>query len=291
MDNDDVEYFLGGHIKDNFWAIVRDMIGMFDSGFGGLHVLRSVTTHLPQYGYIYLGDSKRAPYGPRSSPEVYVFTKQGVESLFSHGAQLVVLACNTASSEALRRIQKEYLAEGNSRKVLGVLIPFAEAAAAQTKNKRVGVLATEGTVRSGAFVREITKLGSIQVFQETAPELVPLIEAGQQDDKDVAGLIDGYLAPLLAQGIDTLVLGCTHYGIVQEKIKESVGDSVSVISEREVVPDAIAKYLQRHPDIEQRIEKHTAPQFYTTGDIKRFETLGSIFFGNPIRAQKARLGI
>ena len=267
------------------------MIGVFDSGFGGLHVLRSVTTRLPQYGYIYLGDSARAPYGPRTPEEIYLFTKQGVEFLFSHGATFVVLACNTASSEALRKIQTEYLAEGSDKKVLGVLIPFAEAAAARTKNGRVGVLATVGTVRSGAFVREITKLGDIQVFQQAAPELVPLIEAGEQNSDAMTAFIQAYLAPLLAQNIDTLVLGCTHYGIVQEKIKRAAGPAVSVVAEKEVMPESLANYLERHPDIESNIEKNTPPLFYTTGNVERFETLGGIFFGSAIRAEKAELGI
>jgi len=267
------------------------MIGVFDSGFGGLHVLRSVTTRLPQYGYIYLGDSARAPYGPRSSDEVYAFTREGVEFLFAHGARIVVLACNTASSEALRKIQMEYLAEGSNKKVLGVLIPFAEAAAARTKNKRVGVLATAGTVHSGAFVREITKLGTIDVFQQAAPQLVPLIEAGKQDSDEVETLIAQYVAPLLSNHIDTLVLGCTHYGIVQEKIQKVAGADVSVVSERDVVPESLKNYFARHPDIEKTIGKNTHTLFYTTGDVAHFEKLGSVFFGNPIHAEKADLAI
>ena len=166
------------------------MIGVFDSGFGGLHVLRGIAKELPEYGYVYAGDSARAPYGPKSVEEVYEFTKQGVEFLFAHGATFVILACNTASSEALRKIQQEYLREGSAKKVLGVLIPFAEAAAARTRNKRVGVLATEGTVRSGSFPREITKVDDdIEVFQQACPGLVPLVEAGKQDSKTAERLI------------------------------------------------------------------------------------------------------
>ena len=267
------------------------MIGVFDSGFGGLHVLKSVTTRLPHYGYIYLGDSARAPYGPRTSDEIYTFTKQGVEFLFVRGAKIVVLACNTASSEALRKIQMEYLAAGSDKKVLGVLIPFAEAAAAHTKNKRVGVLATEGTVRSGAFVREITKLGAIEVFQQAAPELVPLIEAGEQGSGKIETLVAEYVAPLLTHDIDTLVLGCTHYGIIEKKIQQVAGKNVHVVSEDEVMPESLENYLQRHPEIENTIVKNKPAEFYTTGDVGKFETLGSIFFGNPIHAEKAELGI
>ena len=266
------------------------MLGVFDSGFGGLHVLGSITTHLPQYGYIYLGDSARSPYGPRSFDEVYTFTKQGVEFLFAHGAQLVVLACNTASSEALREIQQGYLAEGSDKKVLGVLIPFAEAAAKHTKNKRVGVLATEGTVRSKSFVMEITKADpEITVFQQACPLLVPLVEAGQQDTEAADKLIAEYLAPVLTKDIDTLVLGCTHYGILEEKIRAVVGENIAIISERDVVPKSLADYLQRHPDIETRIKKHVPSQFFSTGDITRFGKLGSVFFGSPIHAEQATL--
>src|SRR3990167_4735526 len=208
------------------------MIGLFDSGFGGLHVLRGITARLPKYDYIYLGDSARAPYGPRSSEEVYTYTKQGVEFLFDRGAEFVVLACNTASSEALRKIQQEYLREASSKKVLGVLIPFAEAAAARTRSRRVGVMATEGTVRSGSFPREITKVdGAIQVFQQACPLLVPLVEAGEHDSARMDELIREYAAPLLEKDIDTLVLGCTHYGILEEKIRAAVGSGMQIISE------------------------------------------------------------
>ena len=266
------------------------MIGFFDSGFGGLHVLRGITARLPKYDYIYLGDSARAPYGPRSSEEVYTYTKQGVEFLFDRGAELVVLACNTASSEALRKIQHEYLREASSKKVLGVLIPFAEAAAARTKNKRVGVMATEGTVRSGSFPREITKVdGGITVFQQACPLLVPLVEAGKQDSKEADALIRDYTTPLLKENIDTLVLGCTHYGILEEKIRVCVGDDIHIVSERDVVPESLAAYLKRHTELEVR-EKNGSVRLYCTGEKEHFEKLGSVFFGKEIQAEQVTLG-
>lgn len=267
------------------------MIGLFDSGFGGLHVLRGITKRLPGYDYIYLGDNARAPYGPLSPEEVYTYTKQGVEFLFAHGAELVVLACNTASSEALRKIQQEYLREGSPKKVLGVLIPFAEAAAARTKNKRVGVMATEGTVRSDSFVREITKAdNTIQVFQQACPLLVPLVEAGEQDSARTDELIRGYVAPLLEKSIDTLVLGCTHYGILEEKIQKAVGGDIRVISDRDVMPESLAAYLKRHPELEQRIGKNGTVRFYCTGDTKTFDTLGGVFFEKAVTAEQVTLG-
>lgn len=274
------------------------MIGLFDSGFGGLHVLRGITKQIPQYAYIYLGDSARAPYGPRSQEEVYAFTREGIEFLFAHGASLVVLACNTASSEALRRIQMEYAAEKSAqggpalgRKVLGVLIPFAEAAAARTKEKRVGVMATEGTVRSNAFVREITKIdSSIEVFQQACPLLVPLVESGKQDSEETGARIVEYVQPLLAQHIDTLVLGCTHYGILKKKIQEVIGPDIELISEDDVVPQSLSNYLHRHPEIESRITRDVPTKFFSTGDLARFDALGSTFFGSAIHAERADIG-
>lgn len=264
------------------------MIGFFDSGFGGLHVLRSVIKAAPQYVYLYLGDSARAPYGSRSADEVYRYTKQGVDFLFAHGAELVVLACNTASSEALRKIQAQY---GETKKVLGVLIPFAEAAASRTKNKRVGVIATEGTVRSGAFEREIMKVDpTIEVFSAACPLLVPLVESGQQESPEAEQLIQKYIAPLLVREIDTLVLGCTHYGILEEKIQKYVGPGIVLVSERDTLPQSISEYLARHPDIEQRIKKGLPPRFFSTGSLEHFNTLGSIFFEAPIHAKTAQLG-
>ncbi len=267
------------------------MIGFFDSGFGGLHVLRGITKRLPEYDYIYLGDSARAPYGSRSPEEVYTYTKQGVEFLFAHGAKLVVLACNTASSEALRKIQQGYQKEGSGRKVLGVLIPFAEAAAARTKNKRVGVMATEGTVRSGSFPREITKVdGGISVFQQACPLLVPLVEAGEQNSALADELIRGYVAPLLEKDIDTLVLGCTHYGILEGKILAAVGGDIQIISEDDVVPESLAAYLKRHPELEERIGENGTVRSYCTGDTKAFNTLGTVFFEKAVDAEQVTLG-
>ena len=267
------------------------MIGLFDSGFGGLHVLRGIIKRLPEYDYLYLGDSARTPYGPRSAEEVYAYTKQGVEFLFDHGAELVVLACNTASSEALRKIQQGYQKEGNTKKVLGTLIPFAEAAATRTRSRRVGVMATEGTVRSGSFPREITKVdGTIQVFQQSCPLLVPLVEAGEQDSQQADELIRTYVGPLLEKNIDTLVLGCTHYGILEEKIRGVVGKNIHIISDRDVMPESLASYLQRHPELEQRIGKNGTVQFYCTGNTKTFDAIGGVFFEKAVEAEHVTLG-
>ncbi|OGG49212.1 glutamate racemase [Candidatus Kaiserbacteria bacterium RIFCSPHIGHO2_02_FULL_54_11b] len=261
------------------------MIGFFDSGFGGLRVLRSVVSALPQYSYIYLGDSARAPYGSRSPEDVYRFTKQGVDFLFGQGVALVILACNTAASEALRKIQSD-----SDKKVLGVLIPFAEAAAARTKNKRIGVIATEGTVASGSYLREIQKVDPrIEVFQSACPLLVPLIEAGEHATTRVRELLREYLEPLLKEHIDTLVLGCTHYGILERELRAAVGSGVELISEHDVVPNSLVSYLSRHPEIEAKIDRSGKQRFFSTGDVDHFQKLGSVFFEKPIVAERAIL--
>ncbi len=264
------------------------MLGVFDSGFGGLHVLRGMVARLPQYSCLYLGDSARAPYGSRSQEEVYRFTKQGVDFLFGQGATLVILACNTASSEALRKVQVEY---GATRKVLGVLIPFAEAAAARSRSKQVGVMATEGTVRSGAYVRELTKLvPDMTIVQQACPRLVPLVEEGEQDSDEARSAVAACVRPLVAEGIDTLVLGCTHYGILEPYVREAAGEDIEIISDRDVVPQSLAAYLKRHPEIEARLDKGKPPRIFTTGDVETFDRLGSILFGQPVHAERAYLG-
>lgn len=266
-------------------------IGVFDSGFGGLNTLRSIVKALPQYNYIYLGDSARAPYGDKSRTQIYQFTRQAVDYLFKKNCELVVLACNTASSEALRKIQQEYLPKHYpDKRVLGVLIPAAEFATLKTKNHRVGVMATAGTVKSSSFQRELTKLRKrIQVFQQACPRLVPIVEGGEQNLKSTRVILQKYLRPLLAKNIDTLILGCTHYGILEKPIQKLAGKNVQIISETQVLPQKLKDYLKRHSEIEKRLSRNKVLKFYSTGRIARFEKLGSKFFGKKIRAKKAVL--
>lgn len=267
------------------------MIGVFDSGFGGLEILHEVVRELPEYDYIYLGDTARVPYGSRSQEIVYGFTKQAVDFLFKKGCQLIVFACNTASGQALRRIQQEYLTKHYpQRRVLGVLIPASEAAVDQTKNRRIGVIATEGTVFSGAFERELKKLDSkVRVFQKACPLLVPIVEEGEQESKITDLAIRNYLQPLLKRNIDTLILGCTHYGILKGKIKKVVGPNVKVIVEGKIVAEKLKDYLQRHPEIEQKLGKNSKIRFLTTDLSEKFKILGSQFFGKPIKPEKVKL--
>ncbi|MEY4747056.1 MAG: hypothetical protein RLZZ416_105 [Candidatus Parcubacteria bacterium] len=263
-------------------------IGMFDSGFGGLSVLREVVKVLPQYDYMYLGDNARTPYGTRSSDLVYEFTKQAVDFLFSRRCDLVILACNTASADALRKIQQEYLPKKYPRKrVLGVIVPALEEAIEATKNNRVGVLATEGTVVSKTFPREMKlRAPKIRVFQQAAPLLVPLVEAGERKTPAAKPILENYIRPLLKKNIDTLILGCTHYGHLEKEIKRIVGKKIRLVSEGPVVARKLNLYLERHPEIESRLTRGKRRTFYTTDLSERFKRLGAVFFGTAIRPQK-----
>ncbi|MFC1790375.1 glutamate racemase, partial [Patescibacteria group bacterium] len=198
------------------------LVGVFDSGFGGLEIFREIVKKLPDYDYLYLADTARAPYGTRSQEVIYNFTLQAVDFLFKQGCPLVILACNTASSKALRKIQQEYLPQKYpERRVLGVLIPACEEAVEKTSNNKVGVLATEGTVSSKAFVKELKKIKpEVEVSQQAAPLLVSIVESGEHEGEIADLALKNYLEPLLGKEIDTLILGCTHYGILRDKIKK-----------------------------------------------------------------------
>ena len=259
------------------------MIGVFDSGFGGLTIFKELVKKLPQYNYIYLGDSARAPYGNRSQDLIFKFTQQAIDYLFKQGCELIILACNTASAKALRRIQREWLPNNYSkRRVLGVIRPTVEEAVTLTKNNQIGVIGTEGTVFSGAFIKEIKKLNSkIKVFQQACPLLVPIIEAGEHDWEGVDLILKKYLTPLIKEKIDTLILGCTHYSIIKDKIKKITGQ-IQLVSQEEIIGPKLADYLKRHPEIEKKLKKSGKRIFLTTDLTNRFQKLGSQFFGQKI---------
>ena len=204
---------------------------------------------------------------------------------------MIIFACNTASSDALRHIQREYLPKYYpSKKVLGVIIPTVEVANSKTKNKKIGVIATEGTVLSGAFSREILKINpQVKVWQNACPLLVSVIEAGEQDSVIMEILLKKYLKPLIAKKIDTLILGCTHYGILKNKIKKIVGNNIFVISEAEIVASKLKDYLKRHSEIESKLSKKSVNTFYSTDLTDKFQLLGTKFFGKKITVQKAKL--
>lgn len=266
-------------------------VGVFDSGFGGIHILRGIVKELPLYDYLYLGDTARTPYGTRSQEALYEFAKQAVDFLFKNNCELIIFACNTASAEALRNIQREYLSKQYpGKKALGVLIPAAEEAVAKTVNKRIGVIATESTVQSGAFARELTKLNPrIKIFQNVCPLLAPIVEAGEQNSKAAKIMLEDYLEPLKKKGIDTLILGCTHYGILENSIRKIIGSRVAIISEAKIVPKKLKHYLERHLEIEKKLGRNGVVKFYTTDLTDRFILLGSIFFGEKIKAKRVSI--
>jgi glutamate racemase len=258
-------------------------IGVFDSGLGGLLITHSLISALPEYDYIYLGDTARVPYGDRSSEEVYDFTRQAVEYLFANDCELIIIACNTASSEALRRIQRDYLpVHYPDRRVLGVLVPAAESAVEASKSGHIGVLATIGTVKSGAFEREVLARNSnAKVTAVPAPKLVPLVE---DDALDQAGpLLDEYLLPF--KDIDTLILGCTHYPFLKDQIRSKLSSRVRVISQDEVLPEKLASYLSRHPEIESQLSRGHGQTFQVTETTEAGASLAARLFGQPVELQ------
>lgn len=268
------------------------MIGIFDSGFGGLAILRDIVARLPQYSYVYLGDTARAPYGDRSREEVYEFSKQAVDFLFSKGCELVILACNTASSEALRRIQQEYLPvkKYEGKNVLGVIVPTAEVAAHKTKSGAIGVIGTTGTVASGTFVEELHKENpKLTVVQHACPALVPLIESGKCNTEEMKMAVRECLIPINQSKADTLILGCTHYGLIEDVIQKEVGQTVQSISEGPIVAEKLEVYLKKHSALEQRIARGGKARFYTTGDTESFQEHGKVFYGDDIEAVQITL--
>lgn len=267
-------------------------IGIFDSGFGGLSVMRSIVKHLPEYCYVYLGDSAHNPYGAHTTEEIYSFAKEATNFLFSRGCELVIFACNTASCSPLHVIQHTYVPQHHlGKKVLGVLIPFCEEAIEQSKTKRIGVIATLTTVRSRKFVRELRKLDpSVKVFQRAAPRLVELVEQGLAHSAEAEHAARAAIEPLLSQRIDALILGCTHFGFLKGIVRRIVGSSVAVITEEHAVPRRLALYLERHPEIERMLSKDRTREFFTTGDVDRFARLGSFFFGSRINPKRCTCG-
>jgi len=260
-------------------------IGIFDSGLGGLLILRSLVKKLPAYDYIYLGDTKRVPYGNRSHDVIYQFLEEGVDFLLREGCELVIVACNTASATALRKIQRGYLSKHPNKKVLGVIIPAAEASKGA---KKVGVLGTEATVRSKAFVRELKKIGKdIEVYQQAAPLLVPLIEQGKARESLV--FLGEYLAPLLEKGVDTIILGCTHYGLLREEIRGIAGPEITIISEDEILADKLSAYLARHPKIEEKISRRKERRLLVTALNPYYKEVAGRWFGEKTGLQVADL--
>lgn len=267
----------------------KQPIGIFDSGYGGLTVFRSILNALPGYDYIYFGDNARAPYGNRSFQTIHQYTKECVEWLFKQGCPLVILACNTASAKALRTIQQRDLQEiGPDRRVLGVIRPTAEVIGNYTKTGQIGVLGTKGTVQSGSYLTEIEHFfPDIQVYQQACPLWVPLIENGEYEKPGADYFVKQYLDQVMEQsaGIDTLLLACTHYPLLQEKIKAYLPSNINVVPQGDIVAHSLADYLRRHPEMESRLSKNGSQQFFTTtDDTADFDHHASLFFGEEVRS-------
>jgi glutamate racemase len=270
---------------------MKKNIGVFDSGFGGISTLRGIVKELPEYNYIYLGDNARTPYGTRSQETILRFSQEAVSFLIKKNCDLIIFACNTASSKALRKIQRNYINKLHPEKrVLGVLMPAVEEAAEKTKNKRVGIIATEGSVNSMSFVKELQLIDKkIKVFQQATPLLVPLVESGEYKSEITDLVLKKYLKNLLKKNIDTLILGCTHYGILEKKIRKIFGPKIIIISDKKVVPKKLKSYLLRHTEIESNLKKNGVVKFHTTDSTEKFTTLGSKFFGKKIKVKKTSL--
>lgn len=270
-----------------------EKIGVFDSGYGGLTILKEIRRHLPQYDYLYLGDNARAPYGTRSFDIVYDFTRQAVEELFRRGCRLVILACNTASAKALRSVQQNVLpALYPDRRVLGVIRPTVEAVGDITHTRHIGLLATPGTVRSHSYRMEIAKLyPDMQITETECPMWVPLVEMNESASPGADYFVKKYLDGILAADpeIDTLLLGCTHYPLLLPKIREYVPQHVRIVAQGDIVADSLADYLHRHPEIEGRCSLGGNTEFLTTENAERFDQLASIFMGEDVKSSKITL--
>jgi len=249
------------------------MIGVFDSGYGGLTVLKPLLEILPEYDYLYLGDNARAPYGIRSPETIREYSEQAAEYLFSKGCTLILIACNTASSEALRNLQQKYLRDKNvkDKKILGVIRPLAEAAVKATKNNRIGVVGTKGTVASKAYENEIKNLNnSISVNSKACPLLVPLIEEHWQNKPESRMILKKYLNSLKSTNVDVLILGCTHYPLMYKYFKKYMGKRVNVLDSGRIVAQSLKDYLVRHPEIEKLLTKKGTREYCTTDSPEKF---------------------
>ncbi|WP_153795755.1 glutamate racemase [Foetidibacter luteolus] len=268
-------------------------IGVFDSGYGGLTVLKEIVNTLPQYNYIYLGDNARAPYGNRSFETIYHYTLQCVKWFFQQSCPLVLLACNTASAKALRTIQQKDLAKIDAlKRVLGVIRPTTEIIGLHSRSGKVGIMATNGTVQSQSYKIEIEKFyPQLQVYQQACPLLVPLIENGEHENAGADYFIKKYTDELLAKdpGIDTVLLACTHYPLIQDKIKKLLPVGTEVLAQGNIVAASLQDYLQRHPEMEKLINRGGKLKFYTTDSTSDFDAHGTVFFGKPVQSEHVEL--
>lgn len=265
---------------------IKGPIGVFDSGYGGLTVLKEIVSQLPGYSYIYMGDNARAPYGPRSFETVYQYTLEAVEWFFKLGCPLVILACNTASAKALRTIQQRDLKVMNDgKKVLGVIRPSTEIIGNYSATGHIGILGTTGTIISNSYPIEIAKFfPSVKVYQQACPMWVPLIENNEHDSDGADYFVKKYLDQLLLQSpqIDVILLACTHYPLLIKKIKEFLPEKIKIISQGHIVATSLVDYLLRHPETEERCSRESGIEFYTTDSSEDFNRQAAVFFGTTV---------
>ena len=277
-----------------FWLMsVKGPIGVFDSGYGGLTVLKEIREKLPEYDFLYLGDNARAPYGSRSFDVIYQYTWQAVQALFDRDCSLVILACNTASAKALRSIQRLKLPElYPDKRVLGVIRPSTEELDKHTKTKHVGVLGTEGTIRSNSYQIELAKFApDLVVNQHSCPMWVPLVENNQFDTPGGVYFIQNDLVSLMQQDpkIDTILLACTHYPILQEQLQRLLPAHIEVLSQGKIVAESLADYLTRHPEMDANCLKGGSVRYLTTESAKDFSEKASLLMNDQIEAEHLTL--
>lgn len=268
-------------------------IGIFDSGYGGLTILKGIRHTLPQYDYLYLGDNARAPYGTRSFDVVYDFTLQAVEELFGRGCHLVILGCNTASAKALRSIQQKVLpVKYPGRRVLGVIIPTVEVLGDVSKSRHVGIFATPGTVTSRSYTLEIAKRNpDMQVTELACPMFVPLVETGEAAHPGADYFVKKYMDTIMESDplIDTIVLGCTHYPILLPKIRRYAPAGTRILCQGELVGESLADYMRRHPEMEARCTRGGTTEFLTTESADKFNSLAALFLDSPVHSERITL--
>jgi glutamate racemase len=273
--------------------LTKNPIGIFDSGYGGLTVLKAIAEELPSYDYLYLGDNARAPYGNRSFETVYEYTLECVQQLFSMGCELVILACNTASAKALRNIQQKDLPLlAPHKRVLGVIRPTTEIVGKYSKTGHVGVLGTTGTITSNSYPIEITKLyPQLTVHQEACPMWVPLVENNEMSTEGADYFVKKNLNSLLTKdkNIDTIILGCTHYPLLIQNIKKFLPEGITLLSQGEIVAHSLTDYLKRHPEMEQKCSRGGGIQFFTTDSTENFDAAASLFFGAEVKSKHLAL--
>ena len=272
--------------------LTSNPIGVFDSGYGGLTVLKEIVQELPEYDYIYMGDNARAPYGPRSFDTVYHYTWQCVQWFFKNGCNLVILACNTASAKALRTIQQNNLDRYPGKRVLGVIRPTTEIIGNLSNTGHVGIFGTQGTVTSNSYPIEINKFfPELRVYQEACPMWVPLVENNEYENPGADYFIEKHVNNLLGQAddIDTILLACTHYPLLTGKIREFLPAGISIVSQGEIVADSLIDYLKRHPVLDSLCSKNGRRSFFTTDDPGDFDAHASIFFGEALHSTHIEL--